>query len=516
MGDLDSTLAPARELHVDLEVEKAVLGTVILDNRTIGRLLTIVTPSDFYVPTHALLWEVMVHLHRAASPIDVITIAAELRLRERLNTIGGAQYLGELTDFIATTAHSETHGQILAARARCRRAREGYVEAIAVLDAGGNPDLCLADARTRARRHDVEKPVRRRTMIDHCVVAWERMESAVGGRSFVTPTGFAGFDGNKTIPGVTGGMHPSQLWVLAADQGFGKTTWALQVARYVASTGRIVLVFSLEMQGDQLALRMACGDIGVSMQAAANGRLDPDTMTELGTSMNAVAGITALRIIDDCDTMEDIESECLAAIAELGVDERLGLIVIDYAQIVRPGANDSRKTTTEQISNTSSSAKRLAKRGNCPVLLLSQFSREGQKADRKPVPLDLKGSGSLESDADVIVFLWQERGQERQREEPMMAIVAKNRLGDVGEVQMTFERYRTRFSEPESAAPWSGQPPARQPGQRASAAPKQLGAPPDATTHTSDGCDPWENGEGLPMENAPVFPGEQASMRIDQ
>ena len=261
--------------------------------------------------------------------------------------------------------------------------------------------------------YDVEKAQRFRSMIDHIGHAWERIEETAQGKRTVITTGFARFDGTKAMPGVTGGMHPSQLWVLAADQGFGKTTWAMQVARHVASTGRVVLVFSLEMGGDSLALRMACGDAGLSMQDAVNARLDNDEMTALADASNEVARLTTLKVVDDANTMDDIEAETYAALAE----DEVGLIVIDYAQIVSASSGESRMSTTDRISQTSQRSKRLARRAKCPVLLLSQFSREGQKADRKPVPLDLKGSGSLESDADVIVFLWQERGQERQRHE---------------------------------------------------------------------------------------------------
>lgn len=512
----DGNASPARDPHADLEAERSVLGTVLLDNRVMGKLATIVRDEDFSVPIHALLWQVMLDLHCAQEAIDVVTVVSRLRRMDRLNTIGGAQFLGEVTDGIITTAHVESHARLVAAHARCRRARLGYQEAVSVIDMGGDPDVCLADARGRARKWDVEKPARRRTMLDHAVHAWSSIESAAEGKRLITPTGFRGFDGTEAQAGVTGGMHPGQLWLLAADQGFGKTTWAMQVARYVASQGLVVLVFSLEMTGDSLALRMACGDIGVSMQDAVNGRLSSDDMGRLGESMQTVSDLSTLLVIDDCETMEDIESECLAAFAE---NDRIGLIVIDYAQIVRPSAGYERKTTTDQISHTSRTSKRLAKRGRCPLLLLSQFSREGQKAEREPVPRDLKGSGSLESDADVIVFLWQERGQERQREEAMQGIVAKNRMGDVGKVPMVFERYRTRFSEPEGDAGDSSweppTPPARgprvtverpRPSRPESSAP-QLAAP--AANDTGDDYFEQRAGEGLPNEEV-VFPGERS------
>lgn len=432
-----------RALHYDIELERALLGAVLLDGSVIGRLMATINAPDFYNPVHALLWEVMCELARREHPIDVLTVVSELRFRERLNTVGGSQYVGELTDTIVTVAHCETHATLLAGYARARRVREGYAAAIAIMDAGGNPDHYVADAVAVARRSDAEKPVRRRSMTAHMEHAWVRIEGAAEGKKYVTPTGFRGFDGTTNVRGVTGGMHPDQLWVLAADQGFGKTTWAMQVARYVASTGRVVLVFSLEMSGDSLALRMACGDVGVSMQDAVNGHMGQDDITRLMYASGVIASMTTLSIIDDCNTMEEIEAECYAAFARFDVS----LIVIDYAQIVRPSKDDARKSTVDQISAVSQGTKRLARRGKCPVLLLSQFSREGQKSDRKPVPTDLKGSGSLESDADVIVFLWQERGQQRQAEEQVKALVAKNRLGDVGDVDMVFQRHLTRFAE---------------------------------------------------------------------
>jgi replicative DNA helicase len=415
----------------------------MLDGSMIGHLMVIVTEADFYDPRHALLWEVFRGLAHRDKPIDIHTITAELRARERLNTVGGAQYLGELTDTIAVVAHCEHHARLLADYARARRVREAYSMAIMVMDRGGNPAHYVADAVAIARRSDADKATRRHSMIDHVGEAWTRIESAIDGNKRITPTGFAGFDGTRNVRGVTGGMHPSQLWVLAADQGFGKTAWALQVARYVATTGRVAMVFSLEMSGDSLALRMACGDVGVSMQDAVNGRLGQSDLTRLMAASNEIANIGALSIHDEANTMEEIEAECYSYFARFDVS----LIVIDYAQIVRPSKDDARKSTVDQISAVSQGAKRLARRGKCPVLLLSQFSREGQKQERKPVPRDLKGSGSLESDADVIVFLWQERGQERQMEEHVTALVAKNRMGDVGDVPLVFQRHLTRFAE---------------------------------------------------------------------
>jgi replicative DNA helicase len=444
MNDNVDVLKLPRVVHVDIDAEKAVIASVLLENSVAGKLMALVRPDDFSSPVHELLWDVVGSLVRNNRHVDELTILAEVQHRNRINTIGGRQYLSELTEYIPTTAHCEDHAIIVAGCARARRARQGYADAIAILDRGGNPDHCLADARTHARRFDMDRPTKRRTMLAHIEHAWTRIESAAHGRHLVTPTGFPGFDGTRNVEGVTGGMHPDQMWVLAADQGFGKTTWAMQVARYVASTGRIALVFSLEMSGDSLALRMACGDTNIPMQSAVNGRLDPDAFARLATASQGIADLTSLRIIDDCNTMEEIESECLAAFAE---NESIGLIVIDYAQIVRPSKDDARKSTVDQISAVSSATKRLARRGKCPVLLLSQFSREGQKQEREPRPGDLKGSGSLESDADVIVFLWQERGQERQREESTTAIVAKNRMGDVGKVPMVFQRYATRFVE---------------------------------------------------------------------
>lgn len=441
---MDDVLPIARVVHVDLDAEKAVIAAVLLENNVAGKLMALVRPEDFSSSVNELLWDVVGTLVRNGRPVDSLTVIGEIQHRNRINAIGGRQYIAELTEYVPTTAHCEDHAIMVAGCARARRARQGYADAIAILDRGGNPDHCLADARTHARRFDADRPTKRRTMIAHIEHAWERIESAANGLHLVTPTGFPGFDGTKNVAGVTGGMHPDQMWVLAADQGFGKTTWAMQVARYVASTGRIALVFSLEMSGDSLALRMACGDTNIAMQAAVNGRLSGDEFSRLGNASQEIANLTTLRIIDDCNTMEEIESECLAAFAE---NESIGLIVIDYAQIVRPSKDDARKSTVDQISAVSSATKRLARRGKCPVLLLSQFSREGQKAEREPRPGDLKGSGSLESDADVIVFLWQERGQERQREEQTTAIVAKNRMGDVGKVPMVFRRHATRFVE---------------------------------------------------------------------
>lgn len=453
---------------VDEQAERAVLGAMLLADeqapavyeaaRRVVRCRRVRGVNgvwdyrgDFFEPRHNVLFACMGQVIERGDRLDIITLAAELR-RARgyedehglLNTVGGVQYLGDLYETLPTWAHVESHARIVADLAAARRMLEACESSAADLRARGPAALrdCLArvaEARTERRG----KAARR--MSDVVESAWDQVAETLAGRRAPVPTGFAALDGDEHGLGhFAGGLHRGELVVVTADQGGGKTAWVLQIALHAARQGRSVLVISQEMSAEALYWRLACADAKVDSGLLRSGRLSQDDVTALQAASRGYVNLD-LRVVDCGCNVDDIRTAALS-VAATGP---LHLVVVDYLQIL-DAPEDAPDKAHEVVDANALAMKKLARELDAPVVLLSQFNRSAQTTPRKPRIQDLKGSGGIESHADVIVALWPEGGRRdgpMPAELPVEGLILKNRNGPTEAFPMVFERALTRFRE---------------------------------------------------------------------
>jgi len=464
----------------DLRAEQAVLGAVLLAAEDAPRVYELARlhlrcsrrrgvggrwayEGDFSEPRNAVIFSCMGAVLARGEPLDALTLLAELRRAgggeadevSLLNTVGGAAYVSDLIDAVPTAAHVEAHAKIVADCAAARRLVEAFEDGARALRSGGPPAVAVAlrgvaDARVERRGKAA------RTMEAIMLSAWKQLEDALDGRRPPVPTGFPSLDGDELRVGLfAGGLHRRELVVVVADQAGGKTSWALQVATHAAAQGRSVLVVSQEMSGEALHWRMACAASGVDNQKVRAAKLTGDELNALQRESERLMRLD-LRVVDSGCTADEVRAAALACHAQRPVD----LVVVDYLQILDAPEGAGQLDEHEVIDANAKAMKRLAEQLDCPVVLLSQFNRTGQNAQREPRMQDLKGSGAIESHADTIVALYSQaarQGGAPAAEYPVKLIVMKQRNGPTDAVPLVFERAFTRFREDvgqhEGAAP---------------------------------------------------------------
>lgn len=444
--------------HVDLAAERAVLAAVLLDNRTLPRIAsTLESPDDFHEPRHQTIWQAFLSLWSADEPIDVMTAASALRAMDRLNTVGGTQYLGELTDEIPTIAHCEAHARIVADSARARRYLDALEEATMIMRGDGDPERAIE--RAMARVSSVRMTRRNAawsSMRDVAERAWADLVARQQGHRTPVPTGFRALDGapfdpqaperERDVGLLGGGLLPGELVVVAADQGGGKTAFALQLLRHAASRGLRALLVSQEMDGAELHWRLTCSAAGI---ASTRVRASHLTEGEAVALQRASREFTSLPI-RICDKGSVNVTELRVGALDAAAEGAVELIVVDYLQILDPPPGMNESHTAEVIDANARALKKLAREIGCPVVVLSQFNRAGQLAGRKPRIQDLKGSGGIESHADIIMVLHPSEGRcdgPASDDVDTDLLVLKSRGGPTGEVPLRFERRFTRFVE---------------------------------------------------------------------
>lgn len=445
--------------HVDLAAERAVLAAVLLDNHTLPRIASkLDSPDDFHEPRHQTIWQAFLTLWSASEPIDINTAASALRAMDRLNTIGGAQYLGELTDEIPTVAHCEAHARIVADGARARRYLDALTEAAMILRGDGDPDRAIGHAMAHVSAVRMTRRGAAWHSMSHVVEsAWTSLTARREGQCRPVPTGFrtldhgpierdAAEDASADVGYLGGGLLPGELVVVAADQGGGKTAFALQLLRHAASKGFRALLVSQEMSGTELHWRLACSIAGVASTRVRSATLSEGEVIALQRASRELTSLP-IRVCDEGSVnVSELRVSALDAAAEGTVD----LIVVDYLQILDPPPGMDESKSAEVIDANARALKKLAREIGCPVVLLSQFNRAGQLAGRKPRIQDLKGSGGIESHADLVMVLHPSEGRcdgPASDDVDTDLLVLKSRGGPTGEVPLRFERRFTRFVE---------------------------------------------------------------------
>ncbi|MEZ4407733.1 MAG: replicative DNA helicase [Polyangiales bacterium] len=428
----------------DLEAERAVLGSVLLDNSVLASIDSTVTSGDFYHPAHAVIFEAIQGLSARREPVDVVTLAAELRARERLYTIGGAQYLGELTDVIPTTAHAESHARIVADLAGVRRMIDVAHEIVARgYGERGDPEQFLDFA--AAKVFEVAQKRAKSTLIpleQAILEAFERIESVLERGAMISGVE----SGFRDLDRLTAGMHPGQLIIIAARPAMGKTSFALNLALNAASASqKPVMVFSLEMPRVELANRLMCAEARVDQSRIRTSLLTQDDLTALTAAANRLHSLPIY--IDDSGDLTLLELRAKGR--RMKAERDISMIVIDYLQLMKASREKS-ESREREISEISRGLKALAKELGIPIIALSQLNRSCETRpgkDKRPMLADLRESGAIEQDADVVMFIYRDEVYNRDTEDRGIAeiIIAKQRNGPTDNVRLRFVRELTKF-----------------------------------------------------------------------
>jgi replicative DNA helicase len=437
----------------NLEAEESVLGGILLDNYACNLAVPLLRSSDFYRESHRRIFDAILDLHEHGSPVDTVTLTEALRQRGVLQDVGGATFIAELADRVPTAANVEYYARIVRDKAILRglittateiatQAYESRGDVERFVDEAESKIFGIAEQKVRSDFHTVRELLP--LSIKEVEKLFERKEMITG-----IPTGFHDLDR------LTAGLQNGDLIIVAGRPGMGKTALALNMATNAAlQTGLGVAIFSLEMSKEQLVLRMLCSEARVNYQDVRSGHLRERDFARLAT---AAGGLHQASIyIDDSAALSVLELRAKARrlrheAAASGSGSGLGLIVVDYLQLMRgSGRTDSRE---QEISEISRSLKALAKDLAVPVVALSQLNRrvEEKGADRRPVMANLRESGAIEQDADLILFVYREAAYNKElapeEERDAELIIGKQRNGPTGTVHATFLKEFMRFED---------------------------------------------------------------------
>ena len=441
-----STTEIERPLPHNLEAERSILGAVILDNHALNAAVEKLRPDDFFLPQHRLIFNQMVQLAEKQQAIDTITLMEDLTRRNELESAGGLPYLSQLTDGLPRLTNVEHYARIVKEKAVLRnliysasaiqeQALAAGDDADVILDRAESAIFQLAEDRVRAGLIGVKELVREN---------FERLERifSEGRRITGLATGYTDLDNQ------TAGLQPSELIILAARPSMGKTALALNIAENVALRQREpVAVFSLEMSKESLLLRMLASEARVDAHKFRTGHMNKDDWGKITTGL-ANLGESPLWIDDSASTTV---LEMGAKARRLKRDKGLSLVIVDYLQLVVPSNTGRNTNRQEQVASISRAMKGLAKELKIPVLVLSQLTRAPERDERKPQLADLRESGAIEQDADVVLFIHRPNFYKTDLPEEERAkaevIIAKQRNGPTGNLNFVFLARHTRFEE---------------------------------------------------------------------
>jgi replicative DNA helicase len=426
-----------------IDAEQSILGSILIDADAILRVGDFLRPGDFYRSQHGDIYEAMLALHGQREPIDLVTLGDELRRRDRLEAVGGPAYLTSLMNAVPTAVHAEHYGRIVERKAVLRNligaagriAAVGYEEANDAEVAIDRAESILFEISQRRTDGGFESLA---TLLGQ---AYDRLEylHEHRGQLIGVPTGLSQLDA------LLGGLQPSDLILLAARPSVGKTSLALNIGQHAAvREAKRVAIFSLEMSREQLALRLLSAETGINPRPLQTGFVDETDWSKIAMVMNSMA--TAPMWIDDSAALSVMELRTKAR--RLEAEQRgLDLIIVDYLQLMQSSTPNKDNNRVQEVSDISRGLKALARELKVPVLALSQLSRNvEQRGSAEPRLSDLRESGSLEQDSDVVIFLYRDGEQNPESEVEMVkAKVAKHRNGPIGEVPLQFRKANTRF-----------------------------------------------------------------------
>lgn len=425
-----------------LEAEESVIGAVLSDPTAFDRVADLVSPDDFYVERHARIFAAISGLHAQARPADVITVTEALKQSGELQRTGGTSYLVELSEKIITAANIEHYASLVRDKSTLRRLIRASTEiTTGAYQSRGSAREFLDKAETSIFELSSRQSGSAMRRIDEMLgETVEKIESLMSLKSEITGVASGFYDLDRK----TAGFQPSDLIIVAARPSMGKTAFSLGVAEFVAATSGVgVAIFSMEMSSEQLVMRMLCSQAEIDNSRVRTGRLNDRDIKAIALTSGKLCN--APIYIDDTPSQTVLEIRAKARRLKHDPKSNLGMIVIDYLQLMRGTGEGSRE---QEISMISRSLKALAKELNIPVIALSQLNRQVEmRADKRPGMADLRESGALEQDADVIVFLYRDEQYNHETAEPGVAeiIVGKQRNGPTGTVKLYFEKELARF-----------------------------------------------------------------------
>ncbi len=428
-----------------VEAEQSVLGAILIDNGALMTALELIGADDFYRESHRRIFHAMTELFDKSEPIDIITMTEHLGRKNELETVGGGQYLASLAAMIPTAANIKYHSKIIREKAMLRGLLRSVTDiARSVYDSELDPEelidfaektvFDISDKRIKTSFSTLKSVIKDSfQMIEQL---YDRKETVTG-----VPSGF------KDLDEMTTGFQKSDLIIIGGRPSMGKTAFSLNIAQHVGvEMKEPVAVFSLEMAKEQLAFRMLCSEAMVDSNSVRKGFIRKDDWHKLTSAAGKLA--EAPIFIDDSSAITILEMRAKAR--RLKAEHGLSLVVVDYLQLMRGRGNAERRE--QEISEISRSLKALAKELRVPVIALSQLNRgvETRSGEKRPTLADLRESGAIEQDADVILFLYRDEVYNKDRQDnkgKAEIIVSKQRNGPTGSVFLTFLSNCTRFTE---------------------------------------------------------------------
>lgn len=425
-----------------LDGEKSLLGATLIDEEVLADVSEHVTPKDFYDKRHATIFAGMMRLYEHHKPVDLLTLTDELKKKDELDAIGGMAYLTELTNYVPTAAHASAYAEIVAGKAMRRRLIKASAD---ISELGYNEDTNIQELleKAEAELFSVSDQSLKQDLVSLESIlteSFDRMEELHRNKGQLrgVRTGW------RDLDNMTAGLQRSDLIILAARPAMGKTTLVTNLAYNVATVAKQpVLFFSLEMSKEQLVDRMLADASGVDAWNIRTGNLSDEDFSKLSEAMGEMA--EAPIFIDDTPGLSVLEMRTKARRA--AHERPLGLIIVDYLQLMQ-GSGRSDGNRVQEVSEISRGLKLIAREMNVPVIALSQLSRSVEsRSPQIPQLADLRESGSIEQDADIVMFIYREAyyNPETEREGVTDLIIAKHRNGPTGRIELYFHPERLRF-----------------------------------------------------------------------
>ena len=427
----------------DIEAEQAVIGSMLTDKDAVISAIEILKEEDFYREDNKTIYEAILNLYNRSEPIDIITLKSELTSMGMFDKIGGLEYIVGLPDKVPTTANVEKYISIVKEKSELRRLIKAANE---IIEEGYDPTENIDDIMNSAEKKIFnimqDKDQKSYSPIkDVLIDTFTELEQLYNQKQHVTgvPTGFIDLDYR------TAGLHNSDLILIAARPAMGKSAFALNIATNAALRANVpVILFSLEMSKEQMVNRILCSEALVDSNKVRTGKIDDDDWIKLADTMGDLS--EAPIYIDDTPgiSINEIRAKC----RKLKLEKNIGLVVIDYLQLVQGSSKRASASREQEISEISRSLKILAKEINVPVIALSQLSRAPeQRPDHRPMLSDLRESGAIEQDADIVMFLYRDEYYHEDSEDKGQAevIIAKHRSGSTGTVKLAWLGNYTKF-----------------------------------------------------------------------
>lgn len=427
----------------NIEAEQAVLGSILLKDKSFSTVLEIIGPGDFYRDGHKIIFEALIDLFERNEPQDLLTLSNHLSDQNRLEEIGGIAYLTNLTSIVPVTANIASYAKIIRQKSILRQLIQVNTDiASRCFEEQGDIDILVDQAEQAIFDIAGAKSGQHFVAVKHIVPkAFATVENLFKRKEMITgvPTGYYDIDR------MTAGLQPSDLVILAARPSMGKTAFAMNIAQHAALIEKVgVAIFSLEMSKEQLVMRLLSSVGKIDSQRIRTGRLHNDDWPKLTRAVGMLS--EAPIYIDDTPAISVLEMR--AKVRRLATQQEIGMIIVDYLQLMQGRGNTENRT--QEISDISRSLKALAKEHNIPVLALSQLNRSLEsRTDKRPMMADLRESGAIEQDADVICFIYRDEVYNKAEDNPNRGtaeiIIGKQRNGPTGVVKLTFIKEFTMF-----------------------------------------------------------------------